>query len=716
LRIRLFVLAVGLAASTSFAEDAPSAPAPAPKRPVVDDYFGTKLVDNYRWMETLDAETLDWIRAQGRHTRALLDSIPARADYRRELTTFTGSFGTVQSLQSAGGRTFYLYRPPGAEAFDLRVRDANGGTRKLVDIAALAAGRSGDNFAINYFSPSPDGRRVALGISKNGSEDAGLTVIDAMSGRKLAGQVTRAVFAGVSWTPDGAGLYFNRLDQPAPGVDRYLHSTANYWDLKREPASLSFAGAGAHPNIEPQAFPYVKSWDPAGQVALIIENGVQQEIEIWLAPRAGLTMLNAVWRLFATRADEITAVESVKGRIFLLSHRDAPTFQVLSVAAVRPLNEARVALPRDEHRVLESIHAASDGLYVVARDGVYSHLLRLPIEGGAAQEIALPFAGDLTEVHSSAMEPGLSMMLQSWVVPTTALRYDARSGKLTVLALDQRPHIDTAAYQVMTLAAPSHDGVKVPLTLVRRTASDEPVPLLLYAYGSYGLSTLPQFRAYQMPLMERGAATAFCHVRGGGELGEAWHAAGKGAQKANTWRDLIGCAEYLIAAGITTHTMLFLRGGSAGGGTVSRTMEDRPDLFAGVIAQVPGVNPLRMESAPGGAANVPEFGSVSDPQGFRNLFEVDAYVHVQDGTRYPPIMITTGLNDPRVLPWEPAKFAARLLDAQPDPIVLLRVDEHSGHGIGSTRSQIDELFVDIAAFMFWRSGFVGWQPTATLNP
>lgn len=675
---------------------------------MIDDYFGTKLVDPYRWMESLDAETLDWMRTQGRYTRSVLDSIPARAAFARELGDFTGGFGTVKSFQTYGNRSFYLYRAPGANAFDLMVRN-RGVTRKLVDVGVLAAANAGVNFAINYFQPSPDGTLVALGVSRNGSENADLTVLDVATDKTIAGPVARAMFAGVSWTDDGRGLFFNRLAAPTPGRDVYLDSTADYWDLRGETVPLT-GGAEARPAIEAQAFPYVNVWRGAPQAALVINNGVQLEHEIWLAPRASVTRPRATWRQLTARSDEVTAIEMSGEHIFLLSHHDAPTSQVLELSPDGSLGQARVLLAADPRRVIESIHAARDALYVVSRDGVYSHLLRIPLVGGVPREIPLPFAGDLTEVFTSASQAGVSMMLQSWVIPPTALRYDPTVRKLVTLNLDQRPSYDVAAYHVSGLEVEAKDGVHVPLTLVRRGRADKPAPMLLYGYGAYGLSTLPQFRAYQIPLMEHGVASAFCHVRGGGELGEAWHLAGKGANKPNSWRDLIACGEFLIEHGLTTSKLLFLRGGSAGGGLVSRAMEERPDLFAGVIAQVPDANVVRIDVQPGGAANFPEVGSPQDPQGFKNLLMGDAFHHVERGVQYPPIMITTGLNDARVAPWLPAKFAARLQASDTRAPVLLRVDETSGHGQGSTRTQVDELFIDIGAFMFWHSGFEDWQP------
>ena len=212
--------------------------------------------------------------------------------------------------------------------------------------------------------------------------------------------------------------------------------------------------------------------------------------------------------------------------------------------------------------------------------------------------------------------------------------------------------------------------------------------------------------------MQEGADYAECHVRGGGELGEAWRLGGKDANKPNTWRDLIACGEDLIRRGITSKDKLFILGGSAGGITVGRALTERPDLFAGVIDQVPAANTLRAEFSANGPPNIPEFGTVTTEAGFKNLRAMDSYQAVQDGTQYPAVLITTGLNDPRVSPWEPAKLAARLQASGSSNPILLRVDAEAGHGVGSTKMQKDAEFADIASFIFWRAGRAGWQPQA----
>jgi prolyl oligopeptidase len=203
------------------------------------------------------------------------------------------------------------------------------------------------------------------------------------------------------------------------------------------------------------------------------------------------------------------------------------------------------------------------------------------------------------------------------------------------------------------------------------------------------------------------------HVRGGGELGEDWHLAGQKLNKPHTWRDTIACAEFLIREGYTAKSRLAVVGGSAGGITVGRFMTERPDLAAVVIDQVGVSNATRSEFSPNGPPNIPEFGTVTDPDGFKGLFEMDALLHVKDGVTYPSVLLTTGLNDPRVSSWEPTKMTARLQAANggPNPIIL-RIDVDAGHGIGSTRGQRDRETGDILAFTFWRTGDPRHQPKA----
>jgi len=708
-------LAVGSPASAATDALAPlgvgAPPPPAPVKPVTETLWGVRVTDNYRYMEKLDPATIAWMKSEGAYTRKVMDAIAPLPALQKRVSAFSGSFGFIQGYASYNGRVFYQERAPGADNFDVVARDAQG-SRKIVDIAKVMAAHDGKPYAVNYMLASPDGSKVAVGVSEGGSENASLTVYDAATGKPIAGPVDRVQLPATGWSNDSNTVFFNRLKKLAPGepaTDKYKYSTAEAWNMASAPVVVAGPGMGTA-KITPEVFPVVLT-SPGSSVAMLVSiNGVQNEHKIWTAPVADAASPEAPWKLLVDRGDDVTSEEMRGDEIFLLSHKDAPTFQVLALRAGAPFASAQVLVPAQPARVIEGIHAASDALYVLGRRGAYSELLRIPAGSGKIETIDLPVKGHIADAFTDPRKPGIVFDLSSWVLPPTEYRYDAATGKFTDLHLGVRGNIDPANFVVSDLQSKAHDGTMVPLSLIRPKGATTPQVAVVEAYGSYGISELADFSSRRAAFMKEGIAYGICHVRGGGEKGEAWRLGGKDANKHNTWQDLIACGEDLVARGITTRDKLFILGGSAGGITMGRAMTERPDLFAGVIDVVPAANTLRMEFSPNGPDNIPEFGTITTKQGFEDLYAEDSIQHVKRGTVYPAVMISTGLNDPRVAPWSPAKFAAGLVaSGSPNP-VLLRVDAQAGHGIGSTRTQTDLLTADWIAFVKWRAGVAGWRP------
>jgi prolyl oligopeptidase len=706
---RLVALLCGSVAFASAGTAAPpSRPPVPPAKPVTETLFGKSITDQFRYFEQQDANVTDWMKAEGRYTRSVLDALPQHDAILARLGAMTGSWDIVQSVtRSSGGRAFYEQRSAGSDNFDLMVRDADGQVRKIVDVAAIRAANGGEPFAINYFAASNDGSKVAVGISQGGSEDASLWVYDAASGGRIAGPIPNAQFGVVNWAPDDKSLFVNLLTPLKPGqaeTDKYSYSKDYAWDLKGEPVPVLGLGVSPAVSFKPEEFPGVITV-PGSALALAVNiNGVQNEIAAWTAPVADAARPDAPWQKLVGRDDAVTNFAVAGNRIFLLSHKDAPTFKVLALDAGQPIGAAKEMIAASPDRLIEGIAAAADGLYVRARRGVYSELIKIPLTGGPEQVIELPFKGSINELAADPRYPGVDLILDSWAVPPKTMAYDPAKG-FADLGIGKPPtDFDPTLYEAADLKAKAKDGVEVPLSFVTAKNAAHPRPVLIFAYGSYGISEFPAFGTRIMATLPNGIDYAMCHVRGGGELGEAWRLGGKDANKANTWRDLIACGEQLIAAGYTRKDMLFIGGGSAGGITMGRAMEERPDLFAGVFDLVPAANTVRSEFSPNGPPNIPEFGTIKNEKGFENLLAMDSVQHVKPGVNYPPIMITTGLNDPRVASWEPAKLAATLRAAGDANPVLLRIDEKAGHGIGSTKAQTDALYADMIAFILAHAG------------
>ena len=695
-------------------------PAAPPQKPVSDTYFGTTVTDPYRYMENLDDTAVtNWMKAEGKYTRALFASVPQRAALLAEVAAASGSFDFVNTIQRAGDRTFYEERTPGSDNFDLMVREAHGSTRKLVDVGALRAAHGGSPYAINYYRASPDGEKVAVGISAGGSEDASLFVYDVGTGKQIAPPLALAQFGFTAWTDDESKLFVNLLAaQPANAAptSKYLNSRMFVWDMKRDPVALLGGSTASRIKVAPEKIPFLFTEPGATVSAAAILNGVQNELELWTAPAASVTSPAAPWTQLTTADDGVTNLDFAGQRVYLLSHKGAPTFQVLTLRAGEPMSAAKVLVASRNDRLIEAMGTAKDGLYLRARHGVYSELVRIPLAGGPEQVISLPFKGSISEMFTDPTREGATILLESWFNPPTALTYDPSKSTVVPEKLGMTPAgFDPNMFRLTDLSARAKDGTKIPLSYVEMVGAKRPQIVLLSAYGSYGVSSYPGFGPRTIVGLKRGVAWAMCHVRGGGELGEGWRLGGKDANKPNSWRDLIACGDELVAGGYTTKDKLFIQGGSAGGITMGRALEERPDLFAGVIDEVPSANMVRAEFSANGVPNIPEFGTVKTDSGFRNLYAMDSYLHVEDGTQYPAVLITTGLNDPRVAPWEPAKFAARLLASGTKAPVLLRVDEESGHGIGSTKSQYDELYADLLTFIMWRARAPGWAPGAIVQ-
>jgi prolyl oligopeptidase len=350
---------------------------------------------------------------------------------------------------------------------------------------------------------------------------------------------------------------------------------------------------------------------------------------------------------------------------------------------------------------------ARDGLYIGGREGLNARPLLIDAQGRTSA-VKLPYDGSMGDVVTDPGHAGALFVFESYTHPP--ITYLATATKITPLGLETLPKIDYSKYVATELFATAADGVRVPMVVLTAAGPVRARPTLVDGYGAYGVSALPFFSPRPLAFVDAGGSIVQCSARGGGELGEAWRLGGKDANKPNTWRDAIACAETAIKLGYTTRDQLAITGTSAGAIFVGRAATERPDLFVAAISRVADSNALRSEIMANGPANIPEFGTVKDPQGFKNLLEMDAYQHVKDGTAYPAWLLTTGLHDSHVAPWQAGKMAARLQAAGGPAPVLLRIEEESGHGRGSTRSTRDAEEADIAAFIFWRSGLKDWQP------
>jgi prolyl oligopeptidase len=708
-------------------------PPPAPVRMATDTYFGTAVNDPYRWLENVkDPEVEQWMRAQADYTRAVLDAIPGRDALRRRIDELDAAVPArvIDVQRRPGKRIFFQSRGAKENQFKLYVRDAKG-TRLLVDPEAIGR-KTGVPHAINYTAASWSGRYVAYGMSAGGSEDAELFVVDADTGRTVLGPITRAQYGSVGWLPDDRGLFFNRLQEMKPGmqpVEKFQKTRAVFIRLAdgeraadRAVTALSFESPGVE--IDPaQDSPAVVAVHGTPLALGLIFHGTDRELTAFVAPLADAAAGRALWRKIVDRKDDVTAVEIVGDRLFALTHRDASRFRLIETSVANPdLARART-LMAGEPGVLTGLARASDALYVSRRDGTVSRLFRLPLAkgtraAGAPREIKLPISGSFEMSGTDPRLPGALLSLNGWTRGVQI--YEAGANGVTNTGLQPRGRYDALPDFVATeVLVKSHDGALVPLSIIHKRGLklDGTAPTMLWGYASYGFTEEPWFSAWRIAWLEKGGVFAVANPRGSGAFGQDWYKAGFQATKPNTWKDFIATAEYLVAQKYTMPARLGIWGGSAGGILVGRSITERPELFGAVISSV-GVNDMvRAELTPNGVPNIPEFGTHTTEPGFRALLAMSTYHHVVDGTKYPAVLFTHGVNDPRVDVWQSSKAAARLLAATASgKPVLLRLDFQSGHGVGDTREQRNAERADVLAFLLWQFGLAQGETPAAPTP
>ncbi|HTS22747.1 MAG TPA: prolyl oligopeptidase family serine peptidase [Casimicrobiaceae bacterium] len=699
-------------------------PPVAPVRNVTDTYFGTTVTDPYRYMEDMkNPEVADWLKAQADYTKATLAKIPQRDVLLKEVTEYGDAApARVSSVQLTGENVYYLKRKSDENIAKIYVRGLKGGSeRLLVDPDKLPA-PEGKHNAIDYFAASPDNKYLAYGLSVGGSEQSVLHVIEVASGKETGDIIDRANFGSPSWLADHRLLYnrLQKLGPNSPATDKYLNSRAYVHVLGANPdedVPLLGAGLAAGLAIAPPEIPFVASPIGSRYVMGLIVNGVQNEFKLYVAPVASLAGDKTPWVKVADTADDVTGFDVMDDRLYLLTHKDASRFKVVSVSLSKPdFASAREVVPASE-AVITGIAAAKDALYVRRMNGGISDFLKVGYAAGAKPSmISLPFPGDVDGLVADPRRPGAVFDLGGWTRFGGYFAYDPRAGKVVDTGLQPQSKYDNPANLTSTeVKVKGKDGTLVPLSIVHRKGLklDGSNPTILYGYGAYGISQTPFYRPTFLPWFNRGGILAVAHVRGGGEYGEDWHKAGYKLTKHNTWEDAIACGEWLIEHKYTSSPKIAIMGGSAGGIFVGRSITERPDLFGAAIDEVPVSDSLRMEFTSNGPPNIPEFGTVKDEEGFKGLYAMSSYHHVKDGTKYPAVLLTTGINDPRVDAWEAGKMAARLQAASTSgKPILLRIDFDAGHGFGSTKKSQYEERADTLAFLFWQFGVAGFQPPA----
>ena len=697
-------------------------PSPAPARPFQETLCDTTVADPYRYMEKLrEPEVSSWMKQQSGYARKVLDGIPGRKALLKKMQEFDRrkSAKIYNLFVTENNRYFYLKQTPSDETGKLFYREGLSGREHLLFDPARYSGNTSGTYVIGTIVPSDDGGKVALTVYPNGSENATLLIMETATGRFYPEAISRCRFASPSWLPGGSSFLYNRLEPPGkPGSNpqyesrTWLHRAGTDPALDRE---IFSSRLNIELGINPEDIPEVSYSKESGYLFAFVSN-VDPRLTVYYAPATELEKTRIGWKPLFRPEDDIHDFAVTEKDLYLYTPKNAPGFRLLKTSLQNPdISHAGVVVQEFRESTLSGFTLTSKGIfYTLSKNGVEEEFYHQDYGSVLGRKLTLPFrAGTISLSSKGSRFPDLWAVLAGWNHDYRRFRYDSESGSFTNETLSSPasyPEYDNLEVEEVTV--PSHDGVGVPLSIIYRRGmqKNRSNPVLLYGYGAYGNSMTPFFSPSMLLWTWKGGILAVAHVHGGSELGDRWHTAGMKTSKANTWKDAISSAEYLAGNGYTSPGKIAINGASAGGIMVGRAITERPDLFAAAMPQVGTMNPLRGETTPNGPVNVPEFGTVKIPAECRALMSMDPYLNIHDGVSYPAALVTAGINDPRVIAWQPAKFAARLQAASSSgKPVLLFTDYEAGHGMGNSKTKNFETLADMLSFGLWQTGHPEFQ-------
>jgi len=684
------------------------------QHPVEDDYHGVKVEDDYRWLEnTEDPEVQSWIDAQNTTTQKYLDSLSG-TDVVREKVTDLMSNTAVSYLDvvEVNGVFFALKKqPPMQQPFLVAFSDAQDPESAKIIFNPNTSSEHG-SVAIDWFEPSFDGNLVAVSLSSGGSEAGDVHVFEVATGEQVFEVIPRVntgtAGGDLAWMPDNSGFFYTR--HPREGerseADLNFYQQAYYHELGTDTATDRYEMGEGFPRIAEIEF----EMEPvSGQLLMTVQDGDGGKFAHYLRSP------NGKWRCFSTFEDKtIQATFGGPDTLFVMTRENAPHGKILKVSSDSLNFElAPEIIPEGENTIISSFYrnppsivATGNRLYVLYQKGGPSEIRVFDHTG---EPLNPPWQENVADIDGmeALQNDDILFSSVSYTHPRYYYHFHADEDHTEKLAFSTECKTDFSDISVRREFTQSKDGTSVPINiLLPKSAKGNPeAPFILYGYGGYGVNMSPRFSEVLRVLFDHGFGYAVANIRGGGEFGEEWHQQGMLTKKQNVFDDFAAACQYVIDQGYTNGNHLAIMGGSNGGLLMGATLTQHPHLMRAVVSYVGIYDMLRVELSSNGTFNIPEFGTVQDPEQFNALYAYSPYHHVRNGTRYPAVLFLTGANDPRVDPMQSRKMTARLQSANASKYpILLRTSANAGHGMGTPLSEQIEQTIAVYQFLIHEIG------------
>ncbi|HZT59306.1 MAG TPA: prolyl oligopeptidase family serine peptidase [Pyrinomonadaceae bacterium] len=668
----------------------------------VDDYFGVKVADPYRWLEDENSpETKQWVEEENKVTFGYLEKIPYRQAVKSRLEQLF-NYARYTAPFRRGDDYFYFKNDGLQNQSVLYVQKGLDGTPEvLLDPNKFSADGTS---RLGGLQLSKDARYVGYGISSGGSDWEELRVRDVATKKDLDDVLKWVKVSGIAW--QGDGFYYSRYDAPS----------GNELTAKNENHKVYYHRVGTPQSADelvyedkanPQRFHTVSTTEDERFALLDISDrgkGKKGNALFYRDAQAG----DKAWHPIVAEVgdDDFGVVDNVGDKLLIETNHNAPNRRVFLFDPKNPDEKNWKDVLPERPEPLEGATTAGGKLFARYLKDVTTRAYVYSLDGKLENEVQMPGLGVAGGFGGLKDDRAVFYTFTSFNFPATIYRYDIATRKSTLFRAPEIPGFKPSDYETKQVFYNSKDGTRVPMFLVYKKGLklDGRNPTLLYGYGGFNITTSPNFSSSRLALLEQGFVYASANMRGGGEYGEKWHEAGTKLRKQNVFDDFIAAAEWLVKNKYTSPDRLAIHGVSNGGLLVGAVSNQRPDLFKVVIQQAGVMDMLRFHKFTIGWNWIADYGSSDNEAEFKALYAYSPVHNIHAGTKYPAMLITTADHDDRVVPAHSFKYAAALQAAQAgDNPVLIRIDTKSGHGASSTTKAIEQT-ADIYSFLFYNLG------------
>jgi prolyl oligopeptidase len=711
-----FAAASMLASGVAYAAAIPPPPA-TPTDGTVDTVQGVKIADPYRWLENWsDPKVVDWSNAQNTRTRAYLDGLTSQEPIKNELTKLiTATSPALFDLEPRGQLVFAMYSDPKVQQPMIVTLDAAADPKSRKTLLDPNVLDSTGHIAIDWFVPSNDGTKIAVSLSKNGSEDGTLHVYDVATSKEIGEPIPRVQFptagGSLAWADDGKGFWYTQYPgDEVPEAERHVNLQVYFHSLdatSKDPLVL-----GTKDGLERLSEIFLDNRNSLPTVMAMVQRG---DGNIWAY--YVLSKNAPALRVGNYPDDVVFATFGPDGAIYGISRKNSSNGKIVKLD--KPVHDglatAKVIVPQSNVAIVSGgaeqgspdLSFSKNRLFVRDIVGGPNQVRVFDLSGKPMGKLPLPEVSGNNQIVT-LNDGHILFDVSTYVRPVYFDAWDPATGKVQETDLKVTSPVSFADAEVVRAFAASKDGTKIPVNIImkRGTKLDGKNPLLLYGYGGYGISQTPGFLGSVRRIwLDAGGIYAIANIRGGAEYGERWHQEGMLLKKQNCFDDFYAVSQYLISAHYTSHGKMSWLGGSNGGLLMGAVLTQHPGGARAVVSAVGVYDMIRSELTPNGSFNTTEYGSVKDPDQFKALYAYSPYHHAAAKTAYSAVLMLTGAMDGRVDPMHSRKFTAALQAATSSghPI-LLRTSMNSGHGIGSSLTERISEAADELSFLFDQLG------------